>query len=319
MKLVITNQGQQAVSELLAGKSKMQFTKAQLSDHDYTGVDLKSLCDVLEVKQEALISGVSIVGKNLVELITSIDNTKLIAGYYIKTIGVFAKLDSGKEILFAVTTDSRPYYLPVLKGKSNTAVEYKFDITIADTAVINVTVDPAATPTISQVEELQSNKVDKVNGKGLSTEDFTSAHKNKLDHINNFAGDATIEILENVVVPIENWNNDFTFADYPFKAVISNKELTEEWLCILATPNLEYDFQDILAPYIFVGKGMFSIYATTKKTVAFQNIVFIKKVGSAPLPPGTLKVSDNMGIEMSPEDIPGENIDVIPLMGLKVI
>ena len=209
MNLVITNQGQKVLAELLTGKTKLQFSKVQLSDFDYVGVDLKTLTEIRNVRQETLISGVKIVGRNLVELVASVDNTALETGYYIKAIGIFAQLEDGSEFLFAVTTDEVPYYMPILKGKSNTAVVYKFNISVADTAVINVTVKPTATPTITQVEELEKNKVDKIPGKGLSTNDFTNSYKAKVDNLDTDIG-KQLEGKVDKVLGKQLSTNDFT-------------------------------------------------------------------------------------------------------------
>lgn len=67
----------------------------------------------------------------------------------------------------------------------------------------DTTVDLSNYYTISQVDTLLSNKVDKVSGKGLSTNDFTTTLKNKLDGI---ASGAEVNVQA-------NWTQTTTTAD----------------------------------------------------------------------------------------------------------
>lgn len=54
-------------------------------------------------------------------------------------------------------------------------------VTVSDTGVITATLSQAVKDQLAQI----ANKVDKEDGKGLSTNDFTTADKNKLDGLNN--------------------------------------------------------------------------------------------------------------------------------------
>jgi len=70
-------------------------------------------------------------------------------------------------------------------------------------------------PTNTELNDLLSNKVDKVSGKGLSTNDYTTAEKTKLSGIET---NAQVNILEGVKVngtdlPINNKKVDITISD----------------------------------------------------------------------------------------------------------
>ena len=60
-----------------------------------------------------------------------------------------------------------------------------------------------------------SNKVDKVSGKGLSTNDYTNTEKTKLGALN-----AAIIVQSNVSVATSAWVSDTTYTDYPYRASI---------------------------------------------------------------------------------------------------
>lgn len=61
-----------------------------------------------------------------------------------------------------------------------------------------------------------SNKVDKVSGKGLSTNDYTNAEKSKLSTLN-----AAIIAQSSVPVATSAWASDTTYTDYPYRASIA--------------------------------------------------------------------------------------------------
>lgn len=60
-----------------------------------------------------------------------------------------------------------------------------------------------------------NNKVDKVSGKGLSTNDYTNTEKSKLSTLN-----AAIIAQSSVPVATSAWASDTTYTDYPFRASI---------------------------------------------------------------------------------------------------
>lgn len=61
-----------------------------------------------------------------------------------------------------------------------------------------------------------SNKVDKVSGKGLSTNDYTNTEKSKLSTLN-----AAIIAQSSVPVATSAWASDTTYTDYPYRASIA--------------------------------------------------------------------------------------------------
>ena len=60
-----------------------------------------------------------------------------------------------------------------------------------------------------------SNKVDKVSGKGLSTNDYTNDEKTKLSSLN-----AALIVQNSVSVATSAWASDTTYEDYPFRVSI---------------------------------------------------------------------------------------------------
>lgn len=80
---------------------------------------------------------------------------------------------------------------------------------------------------IATLEESVNNKVDKVNGKGLSTNDYTTEEKNKLE---NIAENAQVNIIESVSVNgvALSVNNKSVNISVPTGALSSKDKVTEE-------------------------------------------------------------------------------------------
>lgn len=76
----------------------------------------------------------------------------------------------------------------------------------------------------SDISDLQQNKVDKVSGKGLSTNDYTTEEKNKLSGIEMYADDNNVWFC--VVDSVELTEN--TYVDYYMHAVNRNARWTGE-------------------------------------------------------------------------------------------
>ena len=97
-ELVVTNKGKELITKLIEGSETINFTRIKTSIHDYSSDNLEDLTDIEEVKQESLISSVEKTDNTVVEVIAMINNSALQEGYYIKTIGLYAKDSNDNEI-----------------------------------------------------------------------------------------------------------------------------------------------------------------------------------------------------------------------------
>lgn len=154
--LVITSNGQELMSKLIAGTTTATFTKICGSNHDYSGVNLEALTALDDVKQTALISKVSRTDLTLVEVLAALDNHELTEGYYIKALGLYAKDGDDTEILYAVSIETTaPDYLPAFSGKTVSSITYRLITKVDNSEQVTLEVNPSAFPTIEQVENIQ--------------------------------------------------------------------------------------------------------------------------------------------------------------------
>lgn len=153
--LVITDAGEELIAKMVAGTSTATFTKVGISPRDYSGVQTEKLTDIEDVRQSTLVSNVVRTDGSKVEVLAAFENKDVTEGYYVRTVGIWAEESEGNEILYAVATDSTPDYMPEYGGKTVSGISYRINIRVDRSSQVSVEVNPAATPTIEQVEALQ--------------------------------------------------------------------------------------------------------------------------------------------------------------------
>lgn len=155
-ELVVTNKGKELITKLIEGSETINFTRIKTSIHDYSSDNLEDLTDIEEVKQESLISSVEKTDNTVVEVIAMINNNALQEGYYIKTIGLYAKDSNDNEILYGVSVAGKyADYMPAYGGKTVSSISYKLITKVDNAEQVNIEINPAAIPTITQINELK--------------------------------------------------------------------------------------------------------------------------------------------------------------------
>lgn len=165
--LVITNKGQELIASMIAGTSTAIFTKICTSDYDYSSVELEELVELQNIKQIALVSKVSRKDEMTVEILAAIDNSELTDSYYVRALGLYAKIGDGNEILYAVSIENtNPDYMPAFEGKTVSGISFKLNTKVDNSEQIMLEVNSATLPTIEQVEELYNmvSEIQKMTG-----------------------------------------------------------------------------------------------------------------------------------------------------------
>ena len=155
-ELVETNKGKELITKLIEGSETINFTRIKTSIHDYSSDNLEDLTDIEEVRQESMISSVEKTDNTVVEVIAMINNNALQEGYYIKTIGLYAKDSNDNEILYGVSIAGKyADYMPAYGGKTVSSISYKLITKVDNAEQVNIEINPAAIPTITQINELK--------------------------------------------------------------------------------------------------------------------------------------------------------------------
>ena len=155
---VLTKKGQQLLAKVEAGETLLNITKMKTGDGVLpVGQALEDLTDLVSPKQ--------LVGITTKEALTgetgeytgetrvsgTLANNELEAGYSFKEWGIFADdPDSEKDILYAISIDSAPDYIPP-KGSVGISQKLSARIVISNAASITIVVDMNAMATMKDL------------------------------------------------------------------------------------------------------------------------------------------------------------------------
>ena len=203
--LQLTNKGIALQAKVQAG-TQLHITKLKLGSGVVpSGTDVKTLTDLIAPEQNLGIGGKEAVD-DYCKISSTISNTGLDAGYYVRELGVFAQDPDDGEILYMYTTDGAPDYLPAGGGSTVISQEFSVMIAVDDTDNIVVDIDPAALATMGYVQlQIQEHNTD------------TTAHA-------DFTG-ATAEAAGKrgmVPAPAAGDQNKALFGDKSYKSVVQS-------------------------------------------------------------------------------------------------
>ena len=158
--LQLTNKGIALQAKVQAG-TQLHITKLKLGSGVVpSGTDIKTLTDLIDPEQNLGIGGKEAVD-DYCKISSTISNTGLEAGYYVRELGVFAQDPDDGEILYMYTTDGAPDYLPAGGGSTVISQEFSVMIAVDDTDNIVVDIDPAALATMGYVQlQIQEHNTD---------------------------------------------------------------------------------------------------------------------------------------------------------------
>lgn len=154
-QVVITHKGQALISKLMSGSGTAEFTAIKISDTSYTDEQLEGLTSLGSIKQVVPISKVTRTNDVAVQVEGAISNTDLKAGYYMRTLGLFAKDPNEGEILYAVTSASQAGYMPPYNGRTTSGAFFRLVTTIGNAKNVTLQVNPSAVATIGDIQDLQ--------------------------------------------------------------------------------------------------------------------------------------------------------------------
>ncbi|MEO1815240.1 MAG: hypothetical protein ABGU93_06605 [Acetobacterium sp.] len=154
-QLIITTKGQALMAKMIAGTGNVQFTKICVSDTVYTDAQLPALTALTGIKQTATISKVLRTNDVAIQVEGAVTNTALVAGYYMKAIGLYAMDPQEGEILYAVTIANVAGYMPPYNGINVSGAFFKLITTVSNATSVSLAVDSGAVATIGNIADLQ--------------------------------------------------------------------------------------------------------------------------------------------------------------------
>lgn len=153
---VITKDGTELQTKLVAGMTTALFTKISVSDYQYTNDELCSLTELVEVRHTVLVSSIERKEADQIEVIAAIGNAGLDNGYYIRALGLYAEDGEGNEVLYAVSiSGDHPDYMPPCTDDALSEITYRMNIAVGSSDQVVIYVKPGAIPTVEQVEDIR--------------------------------------------------------------------------------------------------------------------------------------------------------------------
>lgn len=151
--LVLTKKGQLLQAKVGTGVvlalTKMKLGSGVLPE----GTSLEDLTDLVTPEQNVGIASKEVLtDQKMCKISATITNVGLSAGYYVRELGVFANDPDDGEILYAVTSDSTPDYLPQEGGPTAVSQEFAVYIAASNASDVEVSIDPGALATMGYVK-----------------------------------------------------------------------------------------------------------------------------------------------------------------------
>lgn len=149
-----TNNAMKLITNILAGKTKIEFTRTVASDKDYSNLteeQIANLSTIENIKQDVSIKEVNVLNSDTVTIPLRFDNTDVLEDYQIFTIGVYARELDGSEILYSVLTAKTPQLQPAYDGVSPTTFKINAETIVGKAANVEVIVNPMDNVTIDQL------------------------------------------------------------------------------------------------------------------------------------------------------------------------
>lgn len=155
---VITTKGQALLAKVVAGTTKFNFTSIKTSETTITG-DLATKTGIGTVKQTAQVASVIRQNDSNVKVSASFSNSGLKAGYYVRNIGLYATDPQEGEILYSISvadeSTATADWMPPFNGIGVSSLMVDLVTAVSNASSVNVTVDPTASATVSQIVNLQ--------------------------------------------------------------------------------------------------------------------------------------------------------------------
>lgn len=189
--MTLTNKGLVLQGKAQAG-IQLNYTRIGIGDGSLSGQSVPALNALISPKKSLPVARLQMQPPNKVIIGTTLSNADVTTGFYFREVGVFAQDPDAGEILYAyanagVTAD---YIAP---GGGTDIIEKAFDCVVVVGTAVNITAsidDSLIFALQKDLDTVSASKVDKISGKGLSANDYTTAEKNKLAGITAGAGGA---------------------------------------------------------------------------------------------------------------------------------
>lgn len=157
----ITDKGKDLIAREVAGATDLTFTKISASNNKLAdAVNLETLINLDGIKQTVSVSKIEKLGASQVKVTATFNNSGLMNGYSMESLGIYARDTAGTEILFAITVADKADFMPATNGINLSTVTVEFLFNISNTENVSLSVNTEALAT-AEMLNLLKNEIDK--------------------------------------------------------------------------------------------------------------------------------------------------------------
>ncbi|HWR07740.1 hypothetical protein [Sporomusa sp.] len=149
---ILTVRGQALQAKVDAGHA-LTLTKMKIGSGVLpAGQNLQDLTDLVSPEKNISISGIA--AKDNITTITGvITNGGLAIGFHVRELGIFAQDPDVGEILYSVTADSAPDYLPAEGGSVAVSQEFNYHIAVSNAAQVSAVLSTSGLVTVGMLQQ----------------------------------------------------------------------------------------------------------------------------------------------------------------------
>ena len=172
--MTITSAGENMLAQAIDGQGTLIFTSMSTSTQQISG-NLDSIVALTDIKQTVTPTS-AVINNNAIQVTGDFTNVSVQQQYDVNTIGLYAKLGNGTEMLFAVASASTPDTIPA--QSTPFTFSYVFNVAVSNTAQIVVNIEGGGTSNYNDLfNKPQLNGVDLIGNKTL--DDVGAVAKNQ--------------------------------------------------------------------------------------------------------------------------------------------
>lgn len=200
---VITRAGRSLLARSVTEKKAVSFSGVRTSGFAYPPeTDLAALTRLEDVKQEGTLSEAQKISDSTVRVSAVFENFKVKQSYFIRNIGVYAKLEEDiDETLFSVCTAQAPDEMPAYNGEAPAAFIYAINSSVSSAPEVEITVNPVGTVTVQEAARLKKELEEKIALSGKESAVYTdtkvaetAAQKASREELAAHTGDGAVHI-----------------------------------------------------------------------------------------------------------------------------
>lgn len=174
-RLITTLKGRSLFAKILSGQEvKFDLTRIAVSSKQYELSELEGLIALEDIQQTSLVARKEVTSAAAMRVETVFTNETLTAGYYMRTIGLYATDPDEGEILFSVAVETSGIcYLPPFNGITISGAYISMITEVGNAENVVMEVSPAAIATVGNIIDLQNQIADHA---GQSVTDENGVH-----------------------------------------------------------------------------------------------------------------------------------------------